>query len=71
MDLSDLIRAFLTLLLISLVTLKLTGLADISWWWVFSPIWLPLIPMAILAFVGIWLALAKKAFNWLFMGRRD
>jgi hypothetical protein len=34
---------FCGLLTIVLVTLKLIGKTSISWWWVFSPIWLPTI----------------------------
>jgi len=32
----------MTLVTIVLIVLKLTHVIDISWWWVFSPIWLPL-----------------------------
>ena len=31
-----------TLVSVVLAVLKITGNIDISWWWVFSPIWLPL-----------------------------
>lgn len=30
-------------LLVIFVVLKLTGLIAWSWWWVFSPIWIPLL----------------------------
>ena len=30
-------------LLVIFVVLKLTGLITWSWWWVFSPIWIPLL----------------------------
>lgn len=33
----------LTLLLILFIGLKLTGYIDWSWWWVLSPIWVPLV----------------------------
>lgn len=38
----------LTILFAVFVTLKLTGNIDWSWWWVTSPLWLP---VAILFFV--------------------
>ena len=35
------------------LTLKLTGLIDWSWWWVTSPLWLPvLLALAILAIIA-------------------
>jgi hypothetical protein len=34
---------FLGLLQIVFITLKLTHVIDWSWWWVLSPIWIPLI----------------------------
>jgi len=40
----------LTLLLILFVALKLTGVIGWSWWWVLSPIWMPL--LFILVVVG-------------------
>lgn len=33
----------LTLLLVLFIGLKLTGYIDWSWWWVLSPIWVPLV----------------------------
>lgn len=32
---------FLTLLLVLFIGLKLTGVIHWSWWWVFSPVWIP------------------------------
>ena len=32
----------LVVITIVLVVLKLTHVWDISWWWVFAPLWLPL-----------------------------
>lgn len=43
--------SFLTLLAIAFIVLKLTDVIDWSWWWVLSPIWLPvviIIPLAII-----------------------
>jgi hypothetical protein len=34
--------SILTVLFIVFLTLKLTGNIDWSWWWVTSPLWLPL-----------------------------
>ena len=33
---------FLSLLLVLFIGLKITGNIDWSWWWVVSPIWIPL-----------------------------
>jgi|SaaInl8_135m_RNA_FD_contig_21_1034360_length_234_multi_18_in_0_out_0_1 hypothetical protein len=33
---------FLGTIFVVLMTLKLTGVVAMSWWWVFSPIWLPI-----------------------------
>jgi len=32
----------LSLLLVAFVVLKLCGVIDWSWWWVLSPLWIPL-----------------------------
>lgn len=45
-----------TLLTLLFVGLKLTGNIDWSWWWVLSPIWLPI---AVLLFVLICLFVAN------------
>ena len=34
--------SILTVLFVVFLTLKLTGNIDWSWWWVTSPLWLPL-----------------------------
>ena len=34
--------SILTILFVVFVTLKLTGNIDWSWWWVTSPLWIPL-----------------------------
>ena len=41
---------FLGLLTILFIALKLTGHIDWSWWWVLSPIWMPI---ALVVLVGI------------------
>ena len=33
---------FSSLLLVAFIVLKLTGVIDWSWWWVLSPLWIPL-----------------------------
>lgn len=43
----------LDLLTIAFVILKLCKVIDWSWWWVFSPIW---IPLAIIVVLGILIA---------------
>lgn len=35
-------KTFLWLLLFAFIILKVCGVIDWSWWWVFSPIWIPL-----------------------------
>jgi hypothetical protein len=43
---------FFGLLAIVFITLKLTGYIAWSWWWVLSPLWLPLaVLLAIFAFI--------------------
>lgn len=36
------IRRILELLLVVFIVLKLTGVITWSWWWVLSPLWIPL-----------------------------
>lgn len=50
------------LLAIVFITLKLVGYINWSWWWVLSPVWIPLLVVAVIcASVGIWaLASASK-----------
>ncbi len=44
----------LSLLLVAFVVLKLCGVIDWSWWWVLSPLWIPLgILVLILAVIGV------------------
>ena len=39
---TDIIRRILELLLVAFIVLKLTGVITWSWWWVLSPLWIPL-----------------------------
>jgi hypothetical protein len=44
-----------SVLLVVFVVLKLTDNIDWSWWWVLSPIWIPLCLVIVLAAVVVWL----------------
>lgn len=52
--------SFLGLLTIVFIVLKLTKLITWSWWWVLSPIWLPLAIALFVAAVCFGLAIIKK-----------
>ena len=39
------------LLLVAFIVLKLTGYIDWSWWWVVSPIWIPVVLVLIIMVV--------------------
>lgn len=39
---------FISLLTILFIGLKLTGYIDWSWWWVLSPLWIPLALVGVL-----------------------
>ena len=42
------------ILTIVFIILKLTGVISWSWWWVFAPLWIPVVfVLAIVAIVGI------------------
>lgn len=41
---------FLDLLTITFIILKLTNVITWSWWWVLSPIWIPISIVALIAF---------------------
>ena len=43
--------SILTIMFVVFVTLKLTGNIDWSWWWVTSPLWLPI--AMLFAVIGI------------------
>ena len=45
---------FLGLLTIVFITLKLLGKISWSWWWVLSPIWIPLAIGVLLIVVCVW-----------------
>lgn len=43
LDTSIINSSILTMMFIVFLTLKLTGNIDWSWWWVTSPLWLPIV----------------------------
>ena len=43
----------LSLLLVLFVGLKLAGIISWSWWWVLSPIWMPLFLLGLLIYIII------------------
>ena len=43
----------LSLLLVLFVGLKLAGVISWSWWWVLSPIWMPLFLLGLLMYIII------------------
>lgn len=50
----------LTILFIALKLLKITAVANWSWWWVLSPMWIPsVIGLGVLLIVVIILGIAK------------
>lgn len=42
-----------SLLLVAFIVLKLTNTINWSWWWVLSPIWIPLVLVVIGFFIGL------------------
>jgi hypothetical protein len=51
-----------TVLFIVFLVLKLTGHIDWSWWWVTSPLWIPLAIIIIaLLVIGVFAVIAKRA----------
>jgi len=55
---------FGTVLFLIFMTLKLTGSIDWSWWWVTSPLWIPItlgvVIISIIGFVSIWINTRHK-----------
>lgn len=48
---SDNNNHFVELLLVLLIILKITGRVSISWLWVFAPLWIPALSLAVLLFL--------------------
>lgn len=44
---------FCSLLTVLFVGLKLTDYIDWSWWWVLSPLWLPLVAVLVIALISV------------------
>ena len=59
--------SFTGALLLIFITLKLTNVIDWSWWWVFGPIWIPLLLVGLVisaaVIIGIILGLIFKQKN--------
>jgi hypothetical protein len=52
---------FGTVLFLVFLVLKLTGNIDWSWWWVTSPLWIPLtLGVVIISIIGIVMILLNK-----------
>ena len=49
-----------SLLLIAFIVLKLTHVIDWSWWWVLSPMWIPIAFVVIILLIGFIVSLIKK-----------
>ena len=46
---------FFGLLTILFIALKFTGYIDWSWWWVLSPVWIPIVIIGIIIlFIALW-----------------
>ena len=41
------------LLLAAFIVLKLTGVIDWSWWWVLSPLWIPIVFMLVVMIIVV------------------
>ena len=53
-----------TILLVVFVVLKLTGNLEWSWWWVLSPLWIPIALIAVIALsIGILMAAFGERFK--------
>jgi len=51
--------SFTTVLLIIFIVLKLVGSIAWSWWWVLSPLWIPVAFWLIIIFIGLIIASVK------------
>ena len=51
-------KYLMVILTSALAALKVLGIISISWWWVFLPIWLPL--MMVVAFILVLVAMIVK-----------
>lgn len=46
-------------LFIALMVLRLNNLIELSWWWVTSPLWIPLLLFVVFIAIGIYAVLRK------------
>ena len=53
---------FFSLLTLLFIGLKLTGQIAWSWWWVLSPIWIPLALVAVIAIIALAFGVVFKVF---------
>lgn len=51
---------FISLLVLVFITLKLTGTINWSWWWVLSPIWVPVAFIVLLAIIYAFIEKGNK-----------
>lgn len=52
---------FCNLLFLLFLGLKLGNVIDWSWWWVFAPLWLPVVLFLVgIGIVFLWLAISSK-----------
>jgi hypothetical protein len=51
---------FFGLLTVLFIGLKLTHYIEWSWWWVFSPLWLPFLLVLVVYLIGIAVIILKK-----------
>lgn len=49
-----------TTLFVVFLVLKLTGVIDWSWWWVTSPIWIPVVMVALVLFALLGIAVIRN-----------
>lgn len=55
---------FCGLLTVLFIGLKLTGYIGWSWWWVLSPIWIPIVILLVVVFVVLMVLLVALMFRW-------
>lgn len=51
------------ILLIILITLKVIGISQLSWWWTFSPLWLPIIAVDVFICVYVLISSILSLFS--------
>lgn len=56
----DLSGLFVVLLTLVFITLRLCGVIAWSWWWVLSPIWIPVVMGITITLIGLVVMLKKR-----------